>query len=42
MLNEYGVDEVITSILDSYMYDWYIVPVVIPDGYNDTHSTVSH
>ena len=39
LLQGYGVDQTVTDMLDKF--DWYIVPVVNPDGYIYTWTTVS-
>lgn len=35
---EYGTDEDVTSLVDTY--DWHFVPVMNPDGYSYTWTTV--
>ncbi len=39
MIREYDHNANITALID--MYDWYILPVVNPDGYEYTHTHVS-
>ena len=38
IIRQYGVDSNVTALVD--MYDWYILPVVNPDGYEYTHTHV--
>ena len=37
LLNQYGVDGEITELVDSV--EWYLLPVLNPDGYEYTHTT---
>jgi len=39
LIIEYGVDSSVTLMLDNY--DWYILPLVNPDGYQYSHDSVS-
>ena len=39
MVGQYGFDPEITRMMDTY--DWYILPVVNPDGYEYSRENVS-
>lgn len=39
LVTGYQQDDNITQLVD--LYDWYIMPVVNPDGYEYSHTTVS-
>ncbi len=39
MIREYGTDEEATRLMDNF--NWYILPVFNPDGYDYTWTTVS-
>ena len=40
LLSDYETDTSIQHLVDTY--DWYIIPVVNPDGYVFTHAHVRH
>ena len=39
MLTSYGTNAEVTDLMDHY--DWYILPIANPDGYEYTHTNVS-
>ena len=40
LLSDYETDKSIQHLVDTY--DWYIIPVVNPDGYVFSHAHVRH
>jgi hypothetical protein len=40
LINKYGIDEAITTALDTY--EWHFIVLSNPDGYEYTWTTVSH
>ena len=40
LLSLYGVEPNVTSLVNEF--DWYILPVVNPDGYHYSHTVVSN
>ena len=39
LINDYTTDAVVRRLVDTY--DWYVIPLLNPDGYNYSHTTVS-
>ena len=40
LLSDYDTDKSIQHLVDTY--DWYLIPVVNPDGYVFSHAHVRH